>query len=67
MTSAIIASGIGEATSCRRCCCVMPMVPMVMVNFYLESSAIFQATNGEVADNALQHCPANGISAPTAV
>ncbi len=36
---------------------VMPVVLMVMVNFYLESSAIFQATNGEVPDTALKRCP----------
>ncbi len=38
---------------------VMPVVLMVMVNFYLESSAIFQATNGEVPDSALRRCPAD--------
>jgi len=36
---------------------VMPVVLMVMVNFYLESSAIFQATNGEVPDSARKRCP----------
>ena len=36
---------------------VMPVVLMVMVNFYLESSALFQATNGEVPDSALRRCP----------
>ncbi|HFE32736.1 MAG TPA: hypothetical protein ENJ17_05445 [Gammaproteobacteria bacterium] len=40
---------------------VMPVVLMVMVNFYLESSALFQATNGEVPDSALRHCPSHDI------
>ncbi len=36
---------------------VMPVVLMVMVDFYLESSALFQATNGEVPDGISKRFP----------
>ena len=36
---------------------IMPVVLMVMVNFYLESSAIFQATNGEIPDGIVKRFP----------
>ena len=36
---------------------VMPVVLMVMVDFYLESSALFQATNGEVPDSISKRFP----------
>ena len=42
---------------------VMPVVLMVMVDFYLESSALFQATNGEAPSVLMQRC-ASGTDKP---
>lgn len=36
---------------------IMPVLLMVMVNFYLESSAINQATNGEIPDHMAEQYP----------
>lgn len=45
---------------------VMPVVLMVMVNFYLESSAIFQASHGEIPDSIVKRFPPGNFTPTTA-